>query len=58
MSDFRVSSTDGQIDGGVFYFIESTAPDNVEGDAAGPFPFLPVSTRSTRTKPSRISPRS
>jgi hypothetical protein len=29
-SDFRVSSTTGQIDGVTFYFIESTAPDNVE----------------------------
>jgi hypothetical protein len=30
MSDFRVYSTGGQIDGVSFYFIESTAPDSVE----------------------------
>jgi hypothetical protein len=30
MSDFRVSATTGQIDGVTFYFIESTAPDNVD----------------------------
>ncbi len=29
-SNFRVSSTTGQIEGVTFYFIESTAPDNVE----------------------------
>jgi hypothetical protein len=29
-SDFRVSSTSGEIEGITFYFIESTAPDNVE----------------------------
>jgi Putative serine esterase (DUF676) len=30
MSDFHVSSTTGQIEGVTFYFIESTAPDNVD----------------------------
>src|SRR5271165_265564 len=30
MSDFRVYSTDGQIDGVSLYFVESTAPDSVE----------------------------
>jgi hypothetical protein len=38
MSDFRVYSTDDEIDGGAFYFIESTAPDNVEGDGGGAVP--------------------
>jgi len=41
MSDFRVYSTDGQIDGGGFYFIESTAPDAVEGDPSRAVPTPP-----------------
>ncbi len=41
MSDFRVYSTDDQIDGGAFYFVESTAPDNVEGDGGGVVPVPP-----------------
>jgi hypothetical protein len=34
-SDFRVFSTCGPIEGVTFYFIESTAPDNVEQRVAG-----------------------
>ncbi len=30
MSDFRVSSTTGEVEGVTFYFIESTAPDHVD----------------------------
>jgi hypothetical protein len=36
--DFRVSSNDRQIDGGGFYFIESTVPDAVEGHPSGAVP--------------------
>jgi hypothetical protein len=41
VSDFRVYSNDRQIDGGGFYFIESTAPDAVEGDPSGGVPTPP-----------------
>jgi len=30
VSDFRVSSTTGEVEGVTFYFIESTAPDHVD----------------------------